>query len=218
MKLSEIRLEVQDLVNDPEAERFPQPRVDRAIVRAYKDVVTLVEKIPEAYNVVRTPTIYTLEAGDAREWSLMTAQPLCRGVIDVADWDPTDSVYGARRNLIPWSQRNDATASERDCYVFRDEAADWYMGTVMQDRSETEYIAAWFRAPMGVLTSEDDVPLLVPPDHQSTISAKAAILLMQQVNRELGAVPALYLERLANLKEHITGALKPKSHRRTRPI
>jgi hypothetical protein len=161
--------------------------------RAYLDILA---EIDATGFVVRSGDDYedlSVDAG-AREYSLTTA---ARRIVEVhrvlssSREVPVDIRPFSDRDRAPW-------ASSSDCYVYPMPGDKWVVGLMAQSPPAQTLRVRY--APMpDELVADVHSPTLVPSQYHDVIVLRAAIIVLDDGNREMGSLPGIYGDRLQKL-------------------
>lgn len=210
MNLSEIRQRTNDRLNQAVGQFYPDEYLDRVINEAYRDIANEIETMglgrsgeDTSIDVAVTPA--------AREYRIhYTGYPPKPPVAAIVDVTRIRDAGEDHVEIRPYSMRNTPRPGwENDCYVYRrtDSDYEWTLGTIAQEPA-TQTLRVYYRGQILELSSEHAEPKAVPPDHRDIIAVRAAMIVLEDENREIGNLAAIYVEKMDRMRRCLSGAVK----------
>lgn len=204
MTLAEIRQRTNDRLNQAVGQFYPAEYLDRVINEAYRDIANEIATMGFPW-VDRGDHIDVVVTPDAREYVIDQQIMAIIDVTRVLD-DGTEEAVEIR----PYSMRNARRPGwGNDCYVVRqlDYFNEWKIGTIAQEPA-AQTLRVYFRSDLVKLSTDNDVPLAVPLDHRDLIPVRSAMVVLEDENREIGNLAAIYVEKIQRMRNCLSGAVK----------
>lgn len=208
MNLGQIRERTNDRLNQAVGDYYPDEYLNRVINEARRDILNEIDglAIPQLMDSVDI-TVTSAK----REYTVFQAggpafMPITSivEVVRVLDDGSEQKVH-----IRPYSMRNSPRAGwGSDCYVYQQpgSVADWVLGTIAQEPA-AQTLRVYYRYLPPDLYSEMSEEHYVPHAHQDLIPVRAAILVLEDENREIGNLAAIYAEKMDRMKRCLRGAV-----------
>lgn len=230
MDLVTMRSEVRDLVDDPSATDFSDAVVNTMLNQSYEDLVNELETIGPQYNIITTtpPHLTVPSASPSREFGLASATEISpkasnvRRIVDIVHTN-TSSTDVFQVQITPYINRNrrhgepvrfTRTVSRTSAYVFRDSAAEWFVGFVDKDWAAAKEFDIYYAPRITALSGDSDVPTQLPEEFHRLIVYRASILAKLHEARDTTGLERLYIEGLDRMRRNLTAQVSPSRVRR----
>ncbi len=204
MNLSQIRERTNDRLNQAVGQFYPDEYLDRVINEAYRDIANEIAAMGFP-RVDRGDHIDVAVTPEAREYVIEQQIMAIIDVTRVLD-DGTEEAVEIR----PYSMRNAHRPGwANDCYVVRqlDYFDEWKIGTIAQQPA-AQTLRVYFRSDLVKLGTDNDMPQAVPSDQRDLIPVRAAMIVLEDENREIGNLAAIYIEKMDRMRRCLSGAVK----------
>jgi len=206
MNLAQIRQRTNDRLNQAVGQFYPDDYLNRVINEAYRDIANEIAAMgfPRVDGDGGDYVDVTVTSA-AREYVIDQQIMAIVDVTRVLD-DGTEEAVEIR----PYSMRNTARPGwGNDCYVVRqlDYFNEWKIGTIAREPA-AQTLRVYFRSDLVELGADNDVPLAVPLDQRDVIPVRAAMIVLEDENREIGSLAAIYVEKMDRMRRCLSGAVK----------
>ncbi len=202
MNLGEIRQRTNDRLNQAVGQFYPDDYLDRVINEAYRDISNEID----AMGDVRHPVSHDIAViPSEREY---TIQQYANAIIDVVR--VMDDGTEQQVNIRPYSMRNaNRPGWSNDCYVYRVRhyLYEWVVGTIARE-PVAQTLRVYCKPRTGNLSGDSQDLGDVPPEYQDIIPVRAAMIVLEDENREIGNLAAIYVEKMDRMRRCLSGAVK----------
>lgn len=206
MNLAQIRQRTNDRLNQVVGEGYPATYLNRVINEAYYDVVNAMDESAVVRRAAGTTETLSVTSA-AREYQMVYRARKIVDVTRVRD-DGTEETVDIR----PYSMRDRPQAGwYDDCYVYYGENDKWIVGLI-DPQPRTQTLTVYSSGLVPELLEDGQDAVWVPKMHQGLIAVKAALMVLEDEDRELGALPSIYAEKMRRLMNSF-GAVKSHTSR-----
>ena len=200
-KLGQLRAWARELLDDPQGDSFPDPRLDLLLNTSYSDLVTEIQS-SGAITGMETQELTVTPAN--REYELAA------GTVHVMD--VSRQVTGTARPLtfheVAFSERNKRTSGY---YLYWHTGADLLMLGFCVPEPPAMTVNVLAVRQQHELVGELDVPHQMPLQHRPLIALKAAFIAKINQKRDAGGVAVMYAESMIQFRSwmgHATSSPK----------
>lgn len=203
MNLAQIRERTNDRLNQAVGQFYPDEYLDRVINEAHRDISNEIDAVARHPRFHGSVDISVTSA--AREYVIEANASAIIDVVRVGDGGREQTV-----EIRAYSMRDSGRPGwGNDCYVHERALRlwPWVVGLIAREPN-TQTLRVYFRGLIEEMDSDGSAPGHVPVDHHDLIPVRAAIIVLEDENRDIGNLAGIYAEKMGRMRRNLSGAVK----------